>query len=366
MFSYWIKNRSLITVFTSIILIILICLVIINPNIKTSGENRLATSVYSDSDIDFDIPSPTPEQLTEIAKLDFIDDVFGYYFTETNVTVNNKNIKTKIIFSDCLDSISFTMYNDRRLIESSNMDYSNPIYIDYEFSQKNNVSLGDNILFNNIEFQVSKIYETNTYYSSAIFASLVGEQKDYILSRSRAYSGAYLKVNDLTKAENYLKSYKPLGRLKDRDLFATEEAYQKHYESWNSANYYNEITNFNDKLQDANVKTGINNVVGYLLITVLFIIINLMLFFRKSEIKYFKSKKDKKTIKNYYIINEIAITIVSIVITNIMFITVSNNTIYIPNNIIIAAYVGIYISIFTALMINGIIDIIFYKTKIIN
>ena len=366
MFSYWIKNRSLFTVLASIILVILICLVFINPNIQIYGENRLATNVYSDSEIDFDIPSPTPEQLTEIAKLDFIDEVFGYYYTETNVTVNNKNIKTKLLFSDCMDSINFTMYNDTRLIESSSNVYSNSIYIDYEFAKKNNVSLGDTILFNNIEFQVSKIYETNTYYSSAVFAPLVGAQKDFILSRSKAYSGAYLKVNDLAKAENYLKSYKPLGRLKDRDSFSTEEAYQNHYDSWNSANYYNEITNFNDKLQNANVKTGINNIVGYLLFVAIIVAINIVLFFRKSEIKYFKSKKDKKSIKKYYIINEITFVIVSIVITNIMFISSLNNPIYIPNTIIIEGYVGIYISIISTLIINTIIDVIIYKNKIIN
>ena len=366
MFSYWMKNRSLFTVITSIILILLICLVIINPNIKTYGENRLATSVYSDSEIDFDIPSPTPEQLNEIAKLDFVDEVFGYYFTETNVTVNNKNIKTKLLFSDCMDSINFTMYNDSRLIESSSNDYFNPIYIDYEFAQKNNVSLGDTIIFNNIEFQVSKIYETNTYYSSAVFAPLVGAQKDYILSRSKAYSGAYLKVIDLAKAENYLKGYKPLGRLKDRDSFTTDEAYQKHYDSWNSANYYNEITTFNDKLQEANVKTGINNIVGYLLFVAIIVAVNIVLFFRKSEIKYFKSKKDKKSIKNYYIINEIAFLVVSIIITNIMFNSSLNNPIYIPNTIIIEGYVGIYISIISTLIINTLIDVIIYKNKIIN
>ena len=86
----------------------------------------------------------------------------------------------------------------------------------------------------------------------------------------------------------------------------------------------------------------------------------------KSEIKYFKSKKDKKSIKKYYIINEITFVIVSIVITNIMFISSLNNPIYIPNTIIIEGYVGIYISIISTLIINTIIDVIIYKNKIIN
>ena len=55
MFLYWIKNRSLFAVFVNAISILLVCLIFINPNIQTCGENRLATSVYRDSDISFDI-----------------------------------------------------------------------------------------------------------------------------------------------------------------------------------------------------------------------------------------------------------------------------------------------------------------------
>lgn len=366
MFLYWIKNRSLFTILINVILVVLVCLVFINPNIKIYGENRLATSVYSDSEINYDIPSPTPEQLKEIAELDFVDKVFGYYYTESSITVNNKNVKIKIIFSDCLDSIEFTMYNDSRLIESSSEAYANPIYVDYEFASKNNVSLGDTIVFNGIEFQVSKIYETNTYYTSAIFAPLVGAQKDFILSKSKSYSGAYLKVNDIAKAEAYLKNYKPLGRLKDRESFSSEEAYQSHYDSWNSANYYNEITNLDEKLSNANVKTSLNNVIGYLVAGLALVISNLVLMFRKSEIKYFKSRKDKKSVKLYYIVNEFVSVLIFVAITLLMFTLATNNTTYIPSNVIVEGYIGLGITIVCSVLVNAMIDSILYKKCIIN
>lgn len=366
MLLYWIKNRSLLTILINVILVGLVCLVFINPNIKTYGENRLATSVYSDSEINYDIPSPTPEQLKDIAELDFVDKVFGYYYTELSITVGNKNVKTKIIFSDCLESIEFTMYNDSRLIESSLETFANPIYVDYEFATKNNVSLGDTIVFNEIEFQVAKIYETNTYYTSAIFAPLVGAQKDFILSKSKSYSGAYLKVNDIAKAEAFLKNYKPLGRLKDRESFSSEEAYQSHYDSWNSANYYNEITNFDEKLSNANVKTSFSNVIAYLVTGLVLIISNLVLMFRKSEIKYFKSRKDKKSVKLYYIVNEFISVLIFGACAFLMFALAKNNTIYIPENVIVEGYVGLAITIVCSVLVNSIIDIFLYKNKIIN
>ena len=156
-----------------------------------------------------------------------------------------------------LDSLEFTMYNDCRLI--SKLDgLSNPLYADYKFTKDNNVELGDEIEFNGIKFQVGRIYETNTYYGSAVFVPLIGEQKVLIESVSKSYSGAYLKVNDISKSDAYLRNYKPMGRLKTRADFNTDEEYQIHYNSWNNANYYNEITSFNTKRESVNLKTEVN------------------------------------------------------------------------------------------------------------
>lgn len=253
------------------------------PYLNTSSENLLISSVYTDSEIDFNIPSPTKNQLEDIEKLDFVDDTFGYYFTESSVEINDENIRTKILFSDMTDSLDFTMYSSKRLISSSTTNLSNPIYVDYAFAKNNSVTLGDVIVFNGIEFQVGRIYQTNTYYDSAIFAPLVGEQKDYIESALKSYSGAYLKVNDISAADSYLRNYKPLGRLKDRSEFETDEQYQIHYESWNNANYYNEITSFNEKRNELNLKTSNSYYIGIILTVVITFVLFIILSFRKSE-----------------------------------------------------------------------------------
>lgn len=366
MFITWLKSRSLFTVITNIVAVLFICLLIVNPNIQICAENRLSTSVYIDSEIDYDIPAPTPEQLSKIAELGFVESVFGYYYTESNVSINNKNVKTKILFSDCMNAIDFTMYNDRRLISSVNNAVDNPIYIDYEFASKNSVGLGECVIFNGIQFQVAKIYETNTYYVSALFAPLVGAQKEFILSRTNSYSGAYLKVNDEANAESYLREYKPLGRLKDRSAFSTEEAYQNHYNLWNSTSYYNEITNFDQRLNQAVVKSGVNNIVGYVIFVIIITSLNILLMFRKSEVKYFKSKKNKKDSKIFYLINETVSFIFSMLVLLVMFLLSQNNSLYIPNNVINFAYLGFALTILLSLIINSIIDVVVYKKKIIN
>ena len=90
-------------------------------------------------------------------------------------------------------------------------------------------------------------------------------------------------MNDVSKAEAFLRDYKPLGRLKDRADFDTDEEYQKHYNSWSTANYYNEVTSFESRLASANTKNIINYIWGYVICSLVIVLANVGLSLRKSE-----------------------------------------------------------------------------------
>lgn len=361
MFKYWVKNRFLFSLITILALGAMSFFVFNKPYLETKANNLLITSVYEKSEIDFDIPSPTKEQLNEIKKLEYIDDVFGYYFTESPIKIGSKSKKAKILFSDMLDSLNFTMYNPSRLI-SSKEGLNNPVYIDYEFSQKNNTIIGDELVFNNIRFQVGRIYETNSYYGSAIFIPLVGEQKVLIESISKSYSGAYLKCNDIAKTDNFLKKYKPLGRLKSSSDFATDEEYQKHYNSWNNASYYNEITSFHSKIEGINKKNSINYLIGIIFSGLLVITLFIMLSLRKCEKNYFFKKKDKKGISSYYVFSSffdaifLTITLVSSVLLSKIYVTN-----YLPTEAVSPMIVSSFIGSIIVLVIELIYGIGYVK-----
>lgn len=302
MIKYWLKNRFLFSLISVLALGTVSLFAFAKPNFTAHSENILLTSVYDKTNIDYDIPAPTKDQLTEIENLDYVDGAFGYYFTDSSLKISGKSKKTKVLFSDMLDSLEFSMYNYSRLI--SKLDgLSNPLYADYKFVKDNNIQLGNEVEFNGIKFQVGRIYETNTYYGSAVFVPLIGEQKTLIESVSRSYSGAYLKVNDLTKADAYLRNYKPLGRLKTRAEFNTDEEYQIHYNSWSKANYYNEITSFESKRESVNLKTEVNFYLGVAISTILMIGLYVGLSFRNCEKVYFSKRKDKKEVKLYYLLS---------------------------------------------------------------
>ncbi len=367
MVKYWLRNRLIYSVIVILLLSAIASFFFVEPNVEAHGENRLNKSVYEYSQIDFDIPSPTKEQLAEIEELDCVEDAFGYYYTESDIKINNKSVKSKMILSDDLDALNITMFNQLRLISESSDDLVNPLYIDYAYQQKHNLSLGDIVYFNNIEFQVGRVYETNTYYGSAIFVPLVGEQKQYIESRVKSYSGAYLKVNDVSKADAYLRNYKPLGRLKSPDSFATEEEYLKHYNAWNNASYYNEITLFASKLSAVEEKSEINYFIGYAIVVLGGAAANILLSLRKSEKEYFSKKKVKKQVKIYYIISAIFDFVFSLSMLLLgASIAVGGVKLFVPTKYITNIYISAALSSVVIGLIAGAYNLIFYKKTIKN
>lgn len=368
MAKYWLKNRAIYSLVLAVLIGVLSTILFVQPNVKIHSENLLLTSVYENSSIDYDIPSPTKTQLAEIEALDFVDDAFGYYYTDGSLKVDSKSVKTKIIFGDDLDSLSMTMYNDNRLIYTSqDGSYDNPLYVDYDFYTKNELSIGDTVYFNNIEFQIGRVYETNSYYGSATFIPLVGAQKTYIDSVTTSYSGAYLKVNDSAKAESYLRNYKPSGRLKDRSAFSTEEEYQTHYNSWNNASYYNEITSFSSKLASANIKTESNYILGFVIAALVTIAVNVILSMRKNERVYFNKKKNKSAVCGYYITTVLvdAILMGSSLLAGV-FIVKNSIIAFVPGQYFSPIIVTAVIATIGAVIINVLYDFIFCKKVIFN
>jgi hypothetical protein len=256
------KNRILFDILIPIILVIVTAFAFLSPIFSNIGETRLMTSLYENENLDFDIPSPSYEQISQLENESFIESVFPYFYTETDLSINGKTRETNLFFSDAFDKLDQTMYCQARLIEKSSQTYSNPILVDYQFVQDTGATLGSTVSVTlgtiKIDFQVSAIYETNTYYEGgAVMAKWEGLQKDTIMAISPklVYSGAYVQASDFSQCKNYLETqYKPYGRLRDASEFATPEAYQIHYNAFMSANYANEITNFNVKGQEAMAK----------------------------------------------------------------------------------------------------------------
>lgn len=352
MLKYWLKNRLLLDLIISVTLVVVVSFAFFVPIFENLGEARLMTSLYENKNLDFDIPSPSYDQIAQLESEESIESVFPYYYTKTNLLIGEKKRETNLFFSDAFDKLNQTMYCNERLIEETKLNYDNPVLVDYQFIKDTGAKLGTTISVtfgsNKIDFQISAIYETNTYYNGgAVIAKWKGQQKEAIMgiSPKLVYSGAYVCATNHLQCKNYLEmQYKPLGRLKDRSEFLTQEAYDTHYNAFMSANYANEITDFSIKGQnakttaEAKVHSSTRFIIFSCVIMVMEVVVyNILMWLRKSEKGYFSKRKVSggSNAIVYYLISTLVQSVVFIVGTMVaLFVVSSNSVLYIPSSIV--------------------------------
>lgn len=249
---YWVRHRLIHTLIMSVALATITGLLFVFPYISQQANAYNSKSIYKNTDIDFIAPEPSEEQISELPGTNGISAVFPYFLTKTQVSVNGKSRTTTVLLSDQVQNIDITMYNEERLIEKASTEYDNPILVDWQFCKDTSAKIGDTVTIaiagNQVEFRIYAIYETNSIYDGgAILAEIDSEQKDSIMQNSKnsGYSGMYVSSSEYNVCRSYLTTdYRPLGRLKSRDLFEDESQYQVHYDAIMSSGYANEITDF--------------------------------------------------------------------------------------------------------------------------
>lgn len=355
MIKYWVKNRLLFELIITAVLSLLFSFAFVFPSNYNCAKIEDDDSIYLNSNIDFQIPSPSISQLGEIKSKPFVNDTFGYYLTKTNIIgKNNSNIN--LLMSNQMDSLQLTMFNDSTKIASySESLIGNIAFLDEIAAKKLNVGVGDELTIaiagQNLKYTTSTIFRKNMLFSEGtIIVDFVGDIKSIYESNlsSSSYSGAFISVSDISECEKYLKSYVPLGRLKDRSEFDSDEAYDIYTNAIMSGDYSNEITNFSklrniaiSELKSAKLNRRLFSYIGAISIGIVYFIMTMILRSRKSENKYFGNVlKNKKSIITYRIcslvtntsiflmlsiviqlyMNTISITIIPIVISTILFI----------------------------------------------
>lgn len=99
----------------------------------------------------------------------------------------------------------------------------------------------------------------------------------------------YISASDYNACQAFLTTdYRPLGRLKDRELFDSEEQYQVHYDAIMSSGYANEITDFRIRENGLDTKGNfLMLLIGAGLAATLMIIFNIVMGKRGCEKNYF-------------------------------------------------------------------------------
>lgn len=342
MTGYWSRHRLLLSVILCVATAIVAGLLFAFPYITQQASDYNEQSIYKNSEMDFIAPEPSYEQVVELAGTNGIDKVFPFYLTKTQVTVNGTSRTGTVLLSDNFQNIDITMYNDERLIEKAAEEPAAPILVDWQFCHDTGATIGDKVSFTIngavSEFEIFAIYETNSIYDGgAIIAQISAEQADGIKNNSKngGYSGMYIAASDYNTCRTYLTTdYRPLGRLKDRVSFESDEQYQIHYDAIMSAGYANEITDFRVRENAADKASGdIMIWLGAALAMVLIVAFNVVMAKRGCEKVYFAKHCIPKgqDVKPYYKVAFMFETILQIILfAGVILIMLNTADTYIP------------------------------------
>lgn len=342
MLGYWIRHRLFFSVILSIAVAWITSFLFAFPYIMQRANSYNTQSIYQNTSIDFIAPEPSFEQVDKLSGNNGIDKIFPYYLTKTSVNVKGVPHSATVLLSDEFQDIDITMYGEKRLIEQSDQEFEHPIFVDWRFCQDTSAAIGDTVSFSiagrNVEYRIYAIYETNSIYESgAILAQIGEEEREAISARSNnnGYSGMYISASDYNVCQRYLTmEYRPLGRLKSREQFDSDEQYRVHYDAITSSGYANEITDF--RVRESSLSNEENFMliwIGVLLSVGVLIVYNIVMAKRGCEKVYFTKHCIPKgqDVKTYYNISLLFESIACIVLfTVVLVLKVKFSNDYIP------------------------------------
>ena len=311
---YWFRHRLFFTIILSIAVALMTGILFAFPYISQLANEYNSQSIYKNSDIDFIAPEPSFEQISQLSGTNGIDKVFPFYLTRAQISVNGLSQTATVLLSDQFENVDITMFNERRLIEKSSLPFDNPILADWQFCHNTSSSVGDTVSFSIngkvSEYRIYAIYETSGIYDNGtLLVQISTDQRALIneTSQNNGYSGMYISADDYSTCRSYLTTdYRPLGRLKDREQFESNEQYQIHYDAIMGSGYANEITDFRVRENVLNKEqSGLLIWVGVALDVLIVFVFNVMMSKRGCEKNYFTKHCIPKgrNVKPYYVLS---------------------------------------------------------------
>ena len=188
--------------------------------------------------VDFIVSAPSSEQVDELESLSHVDSVVPYVFRSVDVASNKKNIETNLVIIDNGDLLSSTVFSDDLLIDGIRQQSDNPLYISDDFATTAKLSVGDEVEISLngtvVHFEVEGIYGSDHRNVGGTIITILSEDVLDALGDSIRYSGAYICSNDINETMEYLDDYQPLGDLRSRDEYDSDEAYQIYLDGRNT------------------------------------------------------------------------------------------------------------------------------------
>lgn len=260
-----------------------------------------------DTYVDFIIQTPGMEQIAELQALDHIDAVTPYYFASCEADIDGKTVKAELYMVEDSSAFSNTLFSEQLLKSGSVPSSNDVIAIDTTIASKYGVSVGDLVTIKSgngsVKCKIGAIYEADGRHDSGMVMALyAGELCTMLNSKADLkYSGAYIKSNNLTSTETFLRSFVPTGDLRSRDEFNSDELYNEYLELRKDTDYTQSMFYRGRYVQELNNRYDgklLQSIIGMaaaLVVTIIAVVI----FLSKRVVGYVKTDLIKDIRNNY-------------------------------------------------------------------
>lgn len=249
------KKKYITELFLEVILIFIFAFCLLLPAIKKTAAKYSHNNLVSISRLDFKIPAPSREQVKLIEEMSSVDTVFPFLDTFASIQIGErilKDIFVLIVPNQYKNEFPFA--NNKLFIKGKLSADDDTFLVDYSFFKKNKVAINAPVKIalgnTNKEFKLSGVINnfgdllsSSETQQNAVLLFIDEKGLDSYVGKSISYSGAYIRCNDAESFKQYLKSYKPYGRMKTRDAFDSEQKYKEYVDYFNKGNYGAEILN---------------------------------------------------------------------------------------------------------------------------
>lgn len=236
------KNKRLhISVFDMVFLVVFLAASLLAEYSMSNCRKTKELFNIENSYVDYTITAPSQEQIQAIKSRDDIDHVTPYVFKTVDCNVTDKNIRSNLFILESVDDIKYTSFSDELLIKKDSHKYENPLYISSDFAANAKLSLGDTVSIalqeKPISFSIQAVFESDHRYVGGTIMALMQGDVVSAIGNDYVISGAFIDSNDITTTNEFLNDYVPLGDLRTRDEFDSDELYQIYLEERESTDF---------------------------------------------------------------------------------------------------------------------------------
>jgi hypothetical protein len=269
-------------------------------------------SEYDNVKFDFIVSKPSKDQIEIMNSFNFIEKAVPFYSINENIRINGQLTDFRLIILENFDNTEFTSYNSKRLAyESINQSSAGNSLIDFHVFETNYIQLNERVLLNfglDYEINTNSVYRydnSNTLNKGTIVIKNNPEIENFLESKNYVYAGAYITSKNYNDTLNFLKDYKPLGELQQKQNI-DEESYNEYLKYFLDQDHSKEIIIISQNQDNLFQSSSLNNFLILFVLLLSIVGIPSILNFKKdsqiSKLNFEKGNLDSliKQQRNYF------------------------------------------------------------------